>query len=178
MSGCRARLAFWQPECSNATCAGVFAGACPDCGPALRYSAGPRMARIPGCRRERPLRHPGPRDAHRHQCLRTWHGGPTRGHAAQGRHQVLSNGTGQRADRQRTGGIGNGASAAHRRDQPMRKTCTIFSWRSEALEACSVRELTTRLPAPGCSLQGSNVRHERRPQAGAAGWRASARWRG
>ena len=36
-----------QPERSEATRAGVFAGACSDCGPALRYSAGPRVARNP-----------------------------------------------------------------------------------------------------------------------------------
>ena len=44
MPGC-ARVPFWQPERSDATCAGVLAGACTDCGSALRYPAGPRVAR-------------------------------------------------------------------------------------------------------------------------------------
>ena len=38
-------LAFWQRERSGATRAGVLAGACSDCGSALRYAAGPRVAR-------------------------------------------------------------------------------------------------------------------------------------
>ena len=47
-------LAFWQPERSDATCAGVRAGACTYPLPfALRYSAEPRVARP--CRREHGL---------------------------------------------------------------------------------------------------------------------------
>ena len=103
-------LAFWQPERSGATRVGVLAGACSDCGSALRYSAGPRMARTLAVVALR-------LDAHCEQRL------PATGSRA--RHSQPAESTAgkealwrierhwRRADRQRTGGPGDGASAAH-----------------------------------------------------------------
>ena len=173
----RACLAFWQPERFKATRAGVLAGACSDCGLALRYSAGPRVARTLAALKHGLRVNPKRRDTGWHERLRTWHGGPPKGTAC----------TKALWHAERHGGepTANGRAAQVTvralpivQAIPMQKTCTIFSWRLEAVEACSVHERTTPLLAPGCSLQGSNVRHEQRRKGREAAFETSALWRG
>ena len=84
-----------------------------------------------------------------------------------------------RADRQRTGGPGNGSCAAALHDTcDLRLRARPLAGVHSKARSDSVLEVSDSLACMDFGVQGSNVRHERRAKGREAAFGTSARWRG